>query len=159
MPIHRDAHCENLASQRTLTGWAVRASETEVEIVVNPGLAAILVQAGASIAFAVHADGGRLPPAGHAVPSAAVERGAQTATGRPAGSALAEGQVRWVDPVAGKLTVMHGQHLSLRMPPMTMVVRVKDRGRLDQLRPGDKILFSAERINGLLTATVLQSVK
>ena len=126
---------------------------------MNPVLAVMLVHAGASIAFAVHADGGSLPAAGGVVSTVAVERGAQTAKGRSAGSALAEGEVRWVDPAAGKLTVMHGQHLSLRMPPMTMVVRVQDRGRLTQLKAGDKIWFAAERVNGLLTATVLQPAK
>ena len=121
--------------------------------------ASILVQAGASIAFAVNADGGSVPAANRREPTVAVERGAQTANGRIPELYLAEGEVRWVDPAARKLTVMHGQHMSLGMPPMTMVVRVKDSGRLSQLKAGDRIRFSAERVNGLLTATVLQPTK
>jgi Cu/Ag efflux protein CusF len=37
------------------------------------------------------------------------------------------------------------------MPGMTMVFRVHDPKWLDQLRPGDKIRFRAERVNGVLT--------
>lgn len=126
---------------------------------MKPVLAAILVQAGASIAFAVNADGGSVPAAGRGEPPVSVERGAQALEGRSPGSDLAEGEVRWVDPAAGKLTVMHVRHKSLSMPPMTMVVRVKDSGRLSRLKAGDRIRFSAERVNGLLTATVLQPAK
>ena len=126
---------------------------------MKPVLGWILVLAGASIAFAVNADGGSVPAANRGEPTVSVERGAQTVDGRSAGSDLAEGEVRWVDPWAGKLTVMHVGHKSLGMPPMTMVVRVKDTERLSQLKAGDRIRFSAERVNGLLTATVLQPAK
>ena len=124
-------------------------------------LASILVQAGASIAFAVNADDGSVSAANRGKPTVSVERGAQTQTvfGRSSELNLAEGEVRWVDPGAGKLTVMHVQHKSLGMPPMTMVVRVKDTERLSRLKAGDRIRFSAERVNGLLTATVLQPAK
>ena len=126
---------------------------------MKPVLASILLQAGASIAFAVNADGGSGPAVNRVEPTVAVERGAQRVEGRFAGSDLAEGEVRWVDPGAGKLTVMHVQHKSLGMPAMTMVVRVRDTERLSQLKAGDRIRFSAERVNGLLTATVLQPAK
>ena len=126
---------------------------------MKPVLGWILVQAGASIAFAVNADGGSVPAANRGKPTMSVERGAQNVYGRSAELDLAEGEVRWVDPGAGKLTVMHIQHKSLGMPPMTMVVRVKDTERLSQLKAGDRIRFSAERVNGLLTATVLQPAK
>lgn len=126
---------------------------------MRPVFASILVQAGALIAFAVNADGGSVPAANRGELTVSVERGAQTVDGRSAGSDLAEGEVRWVDPAAGKLTVMHVRHKSLGMPPMTMVVRVKDTGRLTQLKAGDRIRFSAVRVNGVLTATVLQPAK
>ena len=126
---------------------------------MKPVLATFLVQAGVSIAFAVNADGGRVQAAGRGEPTIAAERGARTADFQSAGADLAEGEIRWVDPAAGKLTVMHGQHNSLGMPPMTMVVRVRESGRLTQFRAGDKIRFAAERVNGLLTTTVLQPAK
>ena len=126
---------------------------------MKPVLGWILVQAGASIAFAVNADDGSVSAANRGKPTMSVERGAQNVYGRSAELDLAEGEVRWVDPGAGKLTVMHVRHKSLGMPPMTMVVRVKDAGRLTQLKAGDRIRFSAERVNGVLTATVVQSAK
>ena len=126
---------------------------------MKPVLGWILVQAGASIAFAVNADGGSVPAANRGKPTMSVERGAQNVYGRSAELDLAEGEVRWVDPGAGKLTVMHVRHKSLGMPPMTMVVRVRDGGRLTQLKAGDRIRFSAVRVNGVLTATVEQSAK
>lgn len=122
---------------------------------MNAVLVLLLVQAGASIAFAVHAEGKRLPAVGHADPMVAVEHGAQTAKGGSTGAVLAEGEVRWLEPAADKLTAMHGQHVSLRMPPMAMVMRGKDRGRLIQLKAGDEIQFAARRVNGILTATVV----
>jgi Cu/Ag efflux protein CusF len=45
------------------------------------------------------------------------------------------------------------------MPPMTMVFRVKDSAMLEQLKEGDKIKFSAERIDGALTVTAIQPGK
>jgi len=122
-------------------------------------LASIFLPAAASIAFAVHAGGGSVPAANRGEPSVAVERNTQAVEGRYTWSDLVEGEVRWVDPRAGKLTVMHGQHNSLGMPPMTMVVRVRESGRLTQFKTGDKIRFAAERVNGLLTTTVLQAAK
>ena len=153
------ARCRKSASQRAMSGWSVSSSQFEEEIFVKRVLASILLPAGASIAFAVNAGGGSVPAGNRGEPTVAVERGAQAVEGRFERSDLVEGEVRWVDPAAGKLTVMHGQHNSLGMPPMTMVVRVRESGRLTQFRAGDKIRFAAERVNGLLTTTVLQPAK
>ena len=66
---------------------------------------------------------------------------------------LSEGEVTRVDVAALKVTLRHGELKNLNMPPMTMVFRVPDKGLLDALRPGDKILFRAEEKNGALTLT------
>lgn len=69
----------------------------------------------------------------------------------PAGTAaqtsfpMSEGEVKKVDRDAGKVTIKHGPLANLRMPGMTMVFRVKDAAWLEQLKPGDKIRFVAER--------------
>jgi Cu/Ag efflux protein CusF len=39
---------------------------------------------------------------------------------------------------------------------MTMVFRVQDAGMLKQVKAGDKVKFSAERVNGALTVTKIQ---
>lgn len=81
---------------------------------------------------------------------------------QPAGAAataaapLAEGEIRKVDKSAGKLTIRHGPLENLGMPPMTMVFRVKDAAMLERVRPGDKVRFRAERIEGVFTVTQLE---
>lgn len=71
-------------------------------------------------------------------------------------SALADGEVRKVNKDAKKLTIKHGPIPSLDMPSMTMVYRVKDPAMLDQVKPGDKIKFSADKIGGAYTVTTLE---
>ncbi len=118
--------------------------------------ALILLPVGASIAFAVNADMESVPDGSYDEPEVVVERRVQAAGGPSAGSDLVGAEIRWVDPAAGKLTVMHGQYQRLGMPPMTMVVHVKDSERLSQFRAGDRIRFAAKRVKGLLTVTLLQ---
>jgi Cu/Ag efflux protein CusF len=78
-------------------------------------------------------------------------------TAAHAESDLAQGEVTKVDAGQGKITVRHGPIPSLDMTEgMTMVFRVKDKGMLEMVAPGDKIEFDAERLNGALTITVLE---
>jgi Cu(I)/Ag(I) efflux system periplasmic protein CusF len=67
--------------------------------------------------------------------------------------ALSDGEIRKVDKDARKITIKHGPIQSLDMPAMTMVFQVKDPGILDQLKAGDKIRFTAEKIGGQFTVT------
>ena len=67
------------------------------------------------------------------------------------------GEVKKVDKDAGKITIKHGPLDNLGMPAMTMVFRVKDAAMLDQVKQGDKISFVAEKTNGALTVTKLQT--
>ena len=66
---------------------------------------------------------------------------------------LTAGEVRRVDKATGRVTIRHERIVNLNMPPMTMVFRVADKGMLETLRPGDRILFRAEENNGVLTLT------
>ena len=78
----------------------------------------------------------------------------------PAGSTpLTEGEVRKVDKEAGRLTLRHGRIENLDMPGMTMVFRVADPKMLDGVKEGDSVRFSAERVNGALTVTAIESAK
>lgn len=74
-------------------------------------------------------------------------------------AALAEGGVRNVDKNAKKLTIKHGPIANLDMPPMTMVFQVKDPAVLDQLKAGDRIKFSAQKIGGAYTLTRIEPAK
>lgn len=70
--------------------------------------------------------------------------------------AMSEGEVRKVDKSQGKVTVKHGEIKNLEMPPMTMVFRVKDAALLDKVKEGDKIKFSAEKVEGNFTITQIE---
>jgi len=72
---------------------------------------------------------------------------------------MADGEIRKVDRDAAKLTIRHGEIKNLEMPPMTMVFRVKDAAMLDQVKAGDKVKFSAEKIGGQYTVTGIEAVK
>jgi Cu/Ag efflux protein CusF len=61
-----------------------------------------------------------------------------------------------VDLRAGKVTLKHGDIPNLDMPPMTMVFQVQDPALLDQLKPGDKIRFRADKLSGSYTVIELQ---
>jgi Cu/Ag efflux protein CusF len=74
-------------------------------------------------------------------------------SGQQIGTAWVDGTVKKVSPDTGKVTISHGPLPNLDMPPMTMVFRVKDSAWLNQMKPGDRILFQVERQNGALTVT------
>lgn len=69
-----------------------------------------------------------------------------------------DGEIRKVDVAAQKLTVRHGRIENLGMSPMTMVFRIKDPAVLTQVKPGDKVKMTVERIDGALTIVALQRI-
>lgn len=88
-----------------------------------------------------------------AAPAACAHDHGTTLVADAAAKGMAEGEVRKIDKDQGKLTVKHGEIKNLEMPPMTMVFRVKDKAMLDKLHEGEKIKFSAEKIDGNFTIT------
>lgn len=64
---------------------------------------------------------------------------------------MVDGLVKKVDKAAGKVTLAHAPLPALGMPAMTMVFRVKEAAWLDQMKPGDKIRFMADKVNGAYT--------
>lgn len=72
-------------------------------------------------------------------------------------SALSEGEIKKVDKDTGKLTIQHGPLKNLNMPGMTMAFKVQDPAMLDQVKPGDKVRFRVEQINGTFTVTKLET--
>ena len=72
---------------------------------------------------------------------------------------LTEGEIRKVDKDAGKITIKHGPIKSLDMPDMTMVFRVKEAGMVEQVKAGDKVRFSADKIDGQYTVTRIEVAK
>ena len=81
--------------------------------------------------------------------------GAALAGSVVAQQATAEGEVRKVDPAAGKITLKHGEIRALDLPPMTMTYRVQDKAALARLQPGDKVRFQASKADGQYTVTAI----
>ena len=81
---------------------------------------------------------------------------ASTAAAEPVEAAKSEAEVRKVDVTAGKITLKHGEIKNLDMPPMSMVFQVKDPALLGQVKAGDKVRFTADKINGAYTVLTLE---
>lgn len=79
--------------------------------------------------------------------------------GTPAATPQSDGEIKKVDKDAGKITVKHGPLANLDMGPMTMLFRVKDPAMLEQVKAGDKVKMTVEKLNGALTITALQVAK
>jgi len=79
--------------------------------------------------------------------------------GSPAQTLMSDGEVRKIDREQGKLTLRHGPIQNLEMPGMTMVFKVADPKMLDQLKEGDKVRFSADRVGGAITVTHIEPVR
>lgn len=74
-------------------------------------------------------------------------------------ASMAEGEVRKVDTDARKITLKHGEIKNLGMPGMTMVFQVKEPSMLEKVKVGDKVRFTAEKLNGAITVTSLEAAK
>lgn len=71
-------------------------------------------------------------------------------------SALAvDGEVKKIDAEAGKITLKHGEIKSLDLPAMQMAFRVANPAWLTAVQVGDKVDFSADKVNGQFTITSL----
>lgn len=75
------------------------------------------------------------------------------------GAPMVSGTVEKVDAGQGKLTIDHGPIPNLKMDAMSMVFRAGDPAMLKQVKQGDKVRFSADRVNGQITVTKIQKAK
>jgi Cu(I)/Ag(I) efflux system protein CusF len=70
-----------------------------------------------------------------------------------------EGEVKKIDLDAGKVTLKHGEIKNLDMPAMQMAFRVSDPAWLKRLTVGDKVSFTADKVNGQFTVTAIDVKK
>jgi Cu/Ag efflux protein CusF len=77
---------------------------------------------------------------------------AEPAVNRP----MSEGEVKKVDAKAQTITLAHGPIKNLDMPAMTMAFKVKTPALLSKVKVGDKVKFSAEMPNGVMTVVALE---
>lgn len=75
-------------------------------------------------------------------------------------SALTDGLVTKIDASANKITIKHGPMKKFNMEDgMTMVYYVQDPTLLTAVKPGDKVKFDAEHVNGQFIVTKIQKAK
>lgn len=84
--------------------------------------------------------------------SAEQKPGAQAADTRP----FTEGEVRRVNASTQQVTLRHGEIRNLDMPPMTMAFTLRNAALLQGLKVGDRVRFTAERIDGVYTVMSLE---
>lgn len=70
-----------------------------------------------------------------------------------------EGEVTRINKDTKKLTIRHGPMPHLDMPAMTMVYAVKDPAMLDQVKPGAKIRFIGDKVDGQYTVLSLEPIR
>ena len=63
------------------------------------------------------------------------------------------GEVTKIDVAQKKLTIKHGELANLDMPAMTMVFVVAEDSMIEEVKVGQKIEFTADRVNGRITVT------
>lgn len=69
---------------------------------------------------------------------------------------VVDAEVRKIDTEQQKITLRHGEIPNLDMSPMTMVFRVKSPELLTQVQAGDKVRFTADKVDGALTVMTLE---
>jgi Cu(I)/Ag(I) efflux system protein CusF len=69
---------------------------------------------------------------------------------------LTDGEVRKVDREAATITLKHGDIRNLDMPGMTMVFKISDPALLDKVKAGDRVRFTAEKVNGAIAVTRIE---
>jgi Cu(I)/Ag(I) efflux system periplasmic protein CusF len=93
----------------------------------------------------------------------AVAQTSTTAAPAPVAAApvkdMAEAEVKKIDKDAKKVTLKHGPIKNLDMPSMTMVFQVRDTALFDKLAVGEKIMFTAEQLQGAFVVTGVEKAE
>jgi Cu(I)/Ag(I) efflux system protein CusF len=73
-------------------------------------------------------------------------------------AALSDGVVVSIDRSGGNITISHGPIPHLGMSGMTMGFRAAEPGLLEEIKPGDKVRFHADIVDGKFTAMTIERV-
>ena len=72
---------------------------------------------------------------------------------------MVKGEITKVDDVQGKMTIKHDPIKKFDMDAMTMIFKAGDPAMIKAVKPGDKVQFHLEKINGQFTVTKLEKAK
>lgn len=118
----------------------------------------VLLLGAAALVGTAWASGDHGKPAAKS-PTAQAQQQQPTPAAPGAAAAMTDGQVTKVDADNKKLTLRHGEIKNLEMPSMTMVFQVQDPAMLQKVKTGDKVRFTADKVNGAITVTSIEVAK
>ena len=72
---------------------------------------------------------------------------------------MVEAEVRKVDLENKKISLKHGEIKNLDMPSMTMVFQVKNTAMLENIKAGDKVMFTADKVDGAFMVMSIEKAK
>ena len=72
---------------------------------------------------------------------------------------MVKGEITKVDDAQGKMTIKHDPIKKFDMDAMTMIFKAGDPAMIKAVKPGDKVQFHLEKINGQFTVTKLEKTK
>ena len=72
---------------------------------------------------------------------------------------MTKGEITKVDDAQGKMTIKHDPIKKFDMDAMTMIFKAGDPAMLTAVKPGDKVQFHLEKVNGQFTVTKLEKAK
>lgn len=73
--------------------------------------------------------------------------------------AMVKGEVTKIDEDQAKITIRHDPIKKFDMDAMTMVFKAADPAMIKAVKPGDKIQFNVDKVNGQMTVTKLEKAK
>lgn len=72
---------------------------------------------------------------------------------------MVSAEVRKVDLENKKINLKHGEIKNLDMPGMTMVFQVKNATMLESIKAGDKVMFTADKVDGAFMVMSIEKAK
>ena len=69
-----------------------------------------------------------------------------------------EGEIKKLDRAQAKVTLKHGEIKNLDMPPMTMAFKAKPAQLLEGLNEGDRVSFTADKVDGQYVITEIKKL-
>ena len=73
--------------------------------------------------------------------------------------AMIKGEITKVDAEQGKMTIKHEPIKKFDMDAMTMVFKAADPAMITAVKPGDKVQFNLDKVNGQFTVTKIEKSK
>ena len=72
---------------------------------------------------------------------------------------MVSAEVRKVDLENKKISLKHGEIKNLDMPGMSMVFQVKNAAMLENIKAGDKVMFTADKVDGAYMVMSIEKAK